>query len=227
MPYFKLSKDEITFPPAYFADNEGLVAVGGDMCAKRLLLAYHNGFFYWHFPLKHLKWWSPDPRTVIQLDSFEFPESSYKSLQQNFQLSFDTNFEQLLRECQAQYNIKNQMGHAWLAERAFRTFMQLHQEGWAHSIEVWNGNDLIGGLFGVGYGTLFWGEYAFEKEKGAKKFALLSLLKSLKEKGFQLIDAQKPTFFVEGIAYDELSRMAYLGLTKENASASADPMLMF
>ena len=217
MPYFELSKDEITFPPAFFADNEGLLAVGGDMAVERLLLAYNNGIFYWHYPLKHIKWWSPDPRTLILLDSFDFPEERIISLKKNYKVTFNTDFERALRLCQQVYNIQDRMNNEWLSERSFRTFLELHQKGFAHSVEIWKNKQLVGGLFGVAIGKLFFGEYKFGIMEKADEFAILSLLKKLSDEKFLLIDMQKPTIFLDGLEYDELSRIEYVGICKDNA----------
>ena len=159
MPYFELSKDEIAFPPAYFADIDGLVAVGGDMTVERLLLAYNSGIYYWHYPLKHIKWWSPDPRIVLMIDSFELSENRLDNLQDEFRVGVNTNFEKVLRLCQQVYNIQDSMSNEWLSERAVRSFLELHKKGFAHAVEVWKGDQLVGGLFGVAIGKLFFGEY--------------------------------------------------------------------
>lgn len=217
MPYFELSKDEITFPPPYFADNEGMLAVGGDMSIERLLLAYNSGIFYWHFPLKHIKWWSPDPRTVIVLDTLDFPEDRFLSLKETYKVTYNTDFEKVLRLCQQVYNIKDRMTNEWLSERSFRAFLELHKKGFAHSVEIWKDNRMVGGAFGVAIGTLFFGEYKFEIKDHAAELALLSLLKKLSDEQFRLIDMQKPTIFLDGLEYDELSRIEYVGICKANA----------
>lgn len=221
MPYFELPKDEITFPPAYFADLEGLLAVGGGMSSERLLLAYNNGIYYWHFPLKHIKWWSPDPRTVILLDDFEINEDRVTHFQNQFEVTFNKDFKQTLRQCQQVYNQKDNMDNTWLSERAYRTFLELHNKGYAHSIEVWSNDKLVGGLFGIAIGKLFFGEYKFALIEHADELAILSLIKKLKDKNFQLIDMQKPTMFFEGIEYEELSRIEYVGICKTNAEQFA------
>ncbi len=221
MPYFELSKEEINFPPAYFADNDGLVAVGGDLSLERLFLAYNSGIYYWHFPLKHIKWWSPDPRIVLRLDSFNFPQGRFNSLQKQFTVSFNTDFENILRSCQQVYNIKDKMSNEWLTERAVRAFLKLHKKGIAHAVEVWEDTRLVGGLFGVAIGKLFFGEYIFSKVKAADEMAILYLIKRFKQKGFKLIDVQKETMFFDGIECDELSRIEYINICKENVEKYA------
>ncbi len=217
MPYFELSKDEITFPPAYFGDLDGLVAVGGDMSIERLLLAYNSGIYYWHYPLKHIKWWSPDPRIVLMIDSFELSENRLDKLQDELTVSINNNFEKVLRLCQQVYNIQDSMSNEWLSERAVRSFLELHKKGFAHSVEIWKEDQLVGGLFGVAIGKLFFGEYLVSSVENADELALLYLVGKLKEKEFELLDMQKETVFFEGVAFDELSRIEYVAVCKENA----------
>ena len=217
MPYFELKKDDTNFPPAYFADIEGLLAVGGTMSAERLLLAYNSGIFYWHYPLKHIKWWSPDPRIVVKPESFDIPKSRWESLNRKFKVSVDTEFDQLLRGCQQTYNIDGQMDNSWLTERMVRIFNDVHSMGKAHSIEVWNGGELVGGLFGVAVGKLFFGEYLFSTMEGADELAVLYLITKLKHQKYRFLDMQKPTFFLPNIDYDEMARLEYVDICKENA----------
>jgi len=222
MPYFELSKDEITFPPAYYADVDGLLAVGGDLSAERLLLAYNSGIYYWHYPLKHIKWWSPDPRIVIKVNAFNLSKNQVEDLENRFTINLNTDFEKVLRTCQQVYNIKDKMSNKWLTERAVRSFLELHKIGFSHAVEVWKDEQLVGGLFGVAIGKLFFGEYLFSTIEGADEAAILYLIKKLKEKDFQLIDMQKETMFFEGIEYDEISRIEYVNICKENAKKFAN-----
>ncbi|MBO0343271.1 MAG: leucyl/phenylalanyl-tRNA--protein transferase [Bacteroidota bacterium] len=227
MPYFELKKDDTNFPPAYFADIEGLLAVGGTMSTERLLLAYNSGIFYWHYPLKHIKWWSPDPRIVIKPECFETPESRWNSLNKEFTVTVNTDFEQVLRSCQKTYNIDGQMDNRWLTERMVRIFSELNAMGHAHSVEVWNGGELVGGLFGVTVGKLFFGEYLFSVVEGADELAVLYLITKLKNQDYRLLDMQKQTFFSPGIDYDEMPRLEYVDICKENALKYKDVQTEF
>lgn len=217
MPYFELKKDDKSFPPAYFADIEGLLAVGGTMSVERLLLAYNSGIFYWHYPLKHIKWWSPDPRVVVKPASFEINESRWESLNKEFTVTTDSDFEQVLRGCQQVYNVDGQMDNRWLTERMVRIFLELRSKGLAHSVEVWRDGGLVGGLFGVAIGKLFFGEYLFSTMEGADELAVLHLITKLKNQNYRLLDMQKATFFFSGIEYDEIPRLEYVDICKENA----------
>jgi len=217
VPYFELKKDDTNFPPAYFADIDGLLAVGGTMSIERLLLAYNSGIFYWHYPLKHVKWWSPDPRIVVKPDGFEIPRSQWESLNEEFTVTVDTDFEQVLRGCQKVYNIDGQMDNRWLTERMVRIFIKLKELGKAHSVEVRKDGQLVGGLFGVAIGKLFFGEYLFSNVDGADELAVLYLVNRLKDQDYRLLDMQKHTFFLSGIEYDEMPRLEYVDICKENA----------
>lgn len=227
MPYFELKKGEVTFPPAYFADIDGLLAVGGAMSVERLLLAYNSGIYYWHFPLKHIKWWSPDPRTVVRPDMFELPENRLTSLQNEFTISVDTHYEQVLRACQEMYNLEGKMDHKWLTERMVRMFMELYRRGFAHSIEVYKDHELVGGLFGTAIGKLFFGEYLFSIVDHADEFAILYLIKKLRKEGYMLMDMQKETFYFPNIEHDEIPRLEYVDICKENAKKFGDKTLKF
>ncbi len=227
MPYFELSKEKITFPPAYFAAIDGLIAVGGDMSVERMQLAYNSGIYYWHHPLKRIQWWSPDPRIVLMIDSFVLSEKRMTLLNEEFKVSINTSFESVLRLCQQVNNIDDEMGPEWLSERAVRTFLELHKRGFAHSVEVRRADQLVGGLFGVAIGKLFFGEYLVSIVDSADELALLHLVKRLKDKEFELMDMQKETLFFEGIDYNELARIDFVARCKENAEKHGNVIVDF
>ncbi len=220
MPYFELSKNEINFPPAYFSDIDGLVAVGGDLSVERLILAYNSGIYFWHHPLKHIKWWSPDPRIVLKLVSHDFPKERFEILKKEFRYSYNTSFEKVLDACKKVYNNKNEMNNNWLTENAVRSFLQLHETGLAKSVEIWKDDELVGGVFGVSIGNIFFGEYLFSMAKTADEFALLCLIKQLQEHKFEWIDMQKETMAFNDLEVDEISRIEYVTLCQENGKIS-------
>jgi len=219
LPYFELQKDEFKLPPAYFADIDGLLAVGGKISAENLLKAYGEGAYYWHHPLKRIQWWSPDPRIVLFPESYPWDEQAYKQLSGKYELSVNLNFENLLRLCQEYYNRETQMGPQWLSERMFRIFMELHRQGYIQSIEVWDQGELAGGIFGATIEKLFFGEYLVGTSDAVMNFAVNSLIKKLCEKGYKLMDMQKETVFFQGIPYEEMARLTYVSICKENAMA--------
>lgn len=217
MPYFELSKEEINFPPAYFSDIDGLVAVGGDLSVKRLILAYNSAIYFWNHPLKHIKWWSPDPRIILKLHDFEFPFQRFQNLQKEFNVTFDTSLDKILEACKNIYNQKEDMNNNWLTENAARSFLKLQQMGLVKSVAIWIGNELVGGLFGIVIGKIFFGEYLFSMAENADEFALLNLVKLLKNEEFEIADLQKETMLFTDFEYDEMSRLEYISLCQENA----------
>jgi len=216
LPYFEIKEDEFNLPPAYFADIDGLLAVGGSISTENLLAAYNAGIYYWHHPLKRIQWWSPDPRTVLYPEIFEIEQTAPQAPSQKHEIRFNEQFEGLLRLCQERYNLKDQMGPKWLSERMFRIFMELHRIGYAQSVESWEGTILKGGIFGLAIGKIFFGEYLVAENQEMAHELIRTLIKRLREKKFQLLDMQKPTVFVPGIEYEEMARINYINLCKEN-----------
>jgi leucyl/phenylalanyl-tRNA--protein transferase len=212
VPYFELKKGEVGFPPAHFADLDGLLAVGGDMTVAQLLRGYESGVYYWHHPMKHVKWWSPDPRLVLETD---YPLPIAPEAQKDFLTSVNTNFEELLRLCQHTYNDKDAMGPAWLSERMFRIFMECFEDGKVHAQEVTQKGKLVGGFFGICVGNLCFGEYAVETVSGAAAYAILRAVASLGEKGIELIDMQKETARADSLEYHEISRLAFVDFCRK------------
>ncbi|MEJ2585039.1 MAG: GNAT family N-acetyltransferase [Robiginitalea sp.] len=214
MPYFELKKGELNFPPAHFADLDGLLAVGGDMTAERLLHAYQSGLYYWHHPMKHIKWWSPDPRIVLETDIAE----ADSLLLTESTTTVNNDLEGLLRLCQNQYNQQEAMTPAWLSERMFRIFMELDEKGLVHSQEVWKDGELVGGFFGVCLGRICFGEYAVESIPGAATLAIVRAAGELQKKGVILMDMHKETACHDQLEYQEISRVAYIDLCRVAAS---------
>ena len=215
MPYFELKKGDLKFPPAHFADLDGLLAVGGDMSAERLLHAYQSGLYYWHHPMKHVKWWSPDPRIVLETGSAPI---AGPDLCPGSTTTANEDFEGLLRLCQDHYNRQTAMTPAWLSERMFRIFMELDGKGLVHSQEVWRDGNLVGGFFGICLGNLCFGEYAVESVNGAAARAILQAATGLKKKGARLMDLQKETTRADQLEYQEISRVAFIDLCRVAAS---------
>jgi leucyl/phenylalanyl-tRNA--protein transferase len=215
LPYFELSKSENNFPPAYFADNDGLLAVGGELSAEQLLKAYKSGVYFWNHPLKHVKWWSPDPRIVIDIPNFDFGIEPYTD--PDYRITFNQNFTAVINTCKQCYNIKEVMDNRWLTERMDRVYHELHQSGYAHSAEVWQDEDLVAGIIGIAIGKIFFVEYLFSSVKNGDVFALESLLQALNKREFILADMQKASLFMEEFSFDEISRLSYLDICKTNS----------
>ena len=216
MPYFELKKGETEFPPAHFADTEGLVAVGGDMTPEVLLKAYNSGLFYWHHPMKHIKWWSPDPRMVLRLPC-EFSPEELQRYPASLKVRPSDDAEFLLRHLQKVFNEQEEMNPRWLPERMFRIFMELHHRGMMRFFAIHEGEELIGGLFGTAIGKVFFGEYMWAPHPEGLGLGIRTLANHLSASGFELIDMQKPTFQSPDLPCDEISRLDYAGFCKKNA----------
>lgn len=218
MPHFELQKGPAVFPPAHFADIDGLVAVGGDMTADNLIKAYNSGLYYWHHPMKHVKWWSPDPRLVLELPA-QLPETP-ETVTNGRRVLRTEKVADLLRHLQSVFNQQEEMNPRWLPERMFRIFTELHKRKLLRCYEILEGDERIGGLFGVAIGEIFFGEYIWAPDNAAVDLALRYLVNELEAEGFRLIDMQKPTFRSETFPCDEISRLSYTDQCKVNAANS-------
>lgn len=178
------------FPPsaAALTDPNGLLAVGGDLSVERLLLAYSRGIFPWFSEGEPILWWTPDPRAVLFPDQFKLSKSLRKSLKnRHFQLSCDTQFEAVMRACAA----PRRDGHGtWISEAMVSAYSALHRQGIAHSVEVHLEGELVGGLYGVNLGRMFYGESMFARVTDASKTALAALVWLARQGWFELIDCQ-------------------------------------
>lgn len=228
MPYFELTTDEFKLPPAYFADLEGLLAVGGTLTSENMLRAYREGVYYWHHPLKRVQWWSPDPRIVLYPGEHKHMSSGNNTEQGSLSIRFNHDFERLLRLSQERYNLKEEMSPYWLSERMFRIFMELHEMGYANSVEAWENETMQGGIFGVAIGDLFFGEYQVARDEGMSLLLLNALLNRLREKEFTLLDMQKPSVFVNGMEYEEMARINFVNHCRQiQFNSSPTPFTLF
>lgn len=203
MPVFQLS-ESLLFPPPALAREDGLLAVGGDLSVPRLLLAYHHGIFPWYSPGEPILWWSPDPRLVLIPDEFHLAKRLARTIrQQVFHLTFDTAFAQVIRAC-AQTRRKEGQG-TWLDEAMIEAYCQLHDQGYAHSVECWQNGELVGGLYGVALGAVFFGESMFSLVPDSSKVALAGLVERLRGWDFELIDCQVGTGHLQRLGAREIS----------------------
>lgn len=177
------------FPSLEYADADGLIAVGGDLSPQRLQCAYSQGIFPWFEDGQPILWWSPDPRCVLYPDQFKTSRSLRKSIAKlAFTVSYDTAFARVIEACAAPRSL--QPGGTWITSGMHDAYCRLHALGCAHSVEVWQGPDLVGGLYGVSLGQIFYGESMFSRVSDASKFALKSLCERLGSRSYKLIDCQ-------------------------------------
>ena len=216
MPVFWLSEDEISFPPAHLANPDGILAIGGDLSPERLLLAYQHGLFPWFNPDDPILWWSPDPRCVLFPDDLKVAKSMRSYFNQDkFTFTFDQHFAEVMRNCQKQSR-KGQGGGTWISEEMIDAYSDLHQMGFAHSVEVWENDKMVGGLYGLSIGKIFFGESMFTKVNNASKAGFIFLVRQLQKLDFWLIDCQQETKHIKSLGAKGISRKAFLQYMHEN-----------
>lgn len=206
--------DETGTPDPAFANEDGLVALGGVLSPDFLLRAYRAGVFPWSSePL--LNWWSPDPRMIFELSSFRQHRSVRKRVRKaGWRFAIDRNFEGVIRACASREE-------TWITEDFIAAYTELYRRGYAHSVEVYEGEELIGGLYGVSIGAFFGGESMFHRRTDASKAAVGFLVERLRACGFLLLDAQAPTPHLASLGAIEIPREEYLKRLKEALSRSA------
>ncbi|NIP39491.1 MAG: leucyl/phenylalanyl-tRNA--protein transferase [Candidatus Dadabacteria bacterium] len=209
-----LLSDDLIFPNPRLADSSGFLAVGADLSIERLLLAYENGIFPWYSEDQPILWFSPDPRLVLFPDKFTVSRSLKKTINKKlFEVKFDSNFEEVIVEC-SKIERKNQDG-TWITNDMIDAYINLHNKGYAHSVETYSDGKLAGGLYGVSLGGAFFGESMFHKMKDASKVALYYLIEKLKDWQFDFIDSQVVTEHMKSLGAEEISRNRYLKLLKK------------
>ncbi|MBI5431075.1 MAG: leucyl/phenylalanyl-tRNA--protein transferase [Nitrosomonadales bacterium] len=203
------------FPSVELAlrNPNGLLAAGGDLSAARLLEAYRRGIFPWFNPGDPVLWWSPDPRMVLFPGEFKTSRSLAKELRcTGYQLRCDTAFEQVMRACAAPRD--SQRG-TWIDEDMIAAYTALHRSGCAHSVEVWREGCLVGGLYGVGIGRMFYGESMFSTASNASKIALAHLARQLERWQFGMIDCQMNTAHLASLGAREIPRAEFIARLQE------------
>ena len=209
MPLYALDQS-LWFPPVEEALEDGLLAMGGDVSVERLLLAYRNGIFPWYDGDTPL-WWSPDPRFVLFPANLKVSKSMEVLIRKNhFRFSTNTAFAQVIRSCK-ELQRKGQDG-TWITDELEASVNSLHQLGFAHSAEAWLGNELVGGLYGIRMGNLFFGESMFSKTSNASKFAFINFVEYLQKEKVILIDCQIYTSHLSSLGARMITRKDYVSL---------------
>jgi len=206
------------FPPVEHALHEpdGLLAVGGDLAPERILNAYRHGIFPWFSPGQPILWWSPDPRAVLFPDKLKVSRSLRKTLNKgSFHVRFDTAFTQVIRAC-ADTPRRGQAG-TWITAEMQQAYLKLHQMGYAHSAESWSGEELVGGLYGIRLGRIFFGESMFSHRTDASKVAFVHLVRKLQEEGVVLIDCQVTTDHLLSLGAEKIPRRRFVELLRQYA----------
>jgi leucyl/phenylalanyl-tRNA--protein transferase len=212
--YF-LSKD-LYFPPVEEASYEGVLAIGGDLSIERLLLAYRNGIFPWFNEDEPVLWWAPPERMVVAPSIYKVSKSIRNLLNQNkFSVTFNQNFKEVILGCQ-EIDRPGQDG-TWLSDDFVKSYTKLHEMGIAKSVEVWQKDELVGGLYGVDLGHVFCGESMFSKVSNASKIAFVTLIKHLKENNYKLLDCQVHNDHLERLGAIEISREAFMKVLNSSA----------
>ncbi len=205
---FSLPEDEIVFPNPKLADEDGLLAIGGDLSAERLILAYQHGIFPWFSDDDPICWYSPHERCVIYPDRIKTSKSMKQTLKNDsYKVTANQAFKKVIANC-AKVVRKDQPG-TWITQEMQQAYINLHQLGWAHSVEVWKEDKLVGGLYGVAIGKVFCGESMFSLVSNASKIALIYLCQ---QTDFELIDCQLPNEHLLSLGAEMIDKETYMSL---------------
>jgi leucyl/phenylalanyl-tRNA--protein transferase len=212
MTVYLLGKEPV-FPPAEEAAEDGILAVGGDLSPERLVAAYSGGIFPWYSDGEPILWWSPNPRLVIFPDEIHVSRSLKRVLNRDlFTITFDRCFETVIESCRQPRKYQRE---TWITAEMVAAYKTLHELGYAHSLEVWSNDDIVGGLYGVSLGACFFAESMFHRISNASKFGLVRLVQILGNLDFKLIDCQIPSLHLKTMGAREISRGEFLNLLEE------------
>lgn len=206
-----LLNDNLVFPHPASAEPSGLLAVGGDLSVERLLLAYKSGIFPWYSEGDPILWFSPDPRMVLFPDNLYVTKGLKKIIKSGkYDVRFDTCFGDVIKKCSSQP--RNGQDNTWITAEMIDAYVELHNQGYAHSVEVFHNDSLVGGLYGVSIGGTFFGESMFHELSNVSKIALYSLVERTRLWGFEFIDSQVPNDHMKSMGCKEIPRSEFLEL---------------
>ena len=212
MSLFILDKT-LYFPPIHLAEPDGLLAIGGDLSPERLLQAYRNGIFPW-YEEDPILWWSPDPRFVLFPEELKISKSIRPLLNRNeFEFTINKAFKDVIQHCKKIH--RPEQNGTWITDEVEKAFLQMHELGYAHSAEVWQNNELIGGLYGIRLGKVFFGESMFSKVSNASRYAFIKYIEILKQEAVEIIDSQVYTEYLESFGARMITGKEFTGLLKE------------
>lgn len=214
MPIYQLT-DEIMFPKPELSEEDGLLAIGGDLRWERLLLAYCNGIFPWYSDDEPILWWCPKPRFIIKPKEVKISKSMKRVFNKGeFKVTFNNDFEGVISKCK---ELRENKEGTWITDDMKQAYINLFNKGFASSVEVYKDDKLVGGLYGVNIGRCFFGESMFSTEANASKVALISICKRLEEEGYLFLDCQMHTNHLESmggkfVAWDDFKMMLQEGV---------------
>ena len=216
-----LSKYSVAFPNPREASDEGLLAYGGDLSSNRLLSAYKKGIFPWYSEGDPILWWSPNPRLLLYPQNFKVRKSFRRVLRSGkFTVAFDRDFESVISNCSEIYREGQEA--SWIVEEIKEAYTRLHKEGFAHSVEVYKDEKLVGGLYGIAFGKAFFGESMFSLVSDASKVAFKALSDTLKSKNYDFIDCQMETEHMVKLGAEVVQRDIFLDALEETITKHTD-----
>jgi len=206
------------FPHPLFSDEDGLLAIGGKMTTNQLLLAYQFGIFPWNHADDPYLWWYTHPRCVLFPECLKISKSMRPYLNgSKFQCTMDSAFHTVMQKCREVK--RNNQDDTWITDDLMRVFLEIHNMGLAHSVEVWENDHLVGGLYGLALGKIFYGESMFSEKSNASKFALIKLIQFLKKNDFLFIDCQQETDHLKSLGATLLEKESFYNHLKRNIFA--------
>lgn len=219
MPLFRLDPHQLRFPSAHLAGPDGLLAIGGDFSPKRMLMAYAHGIFPWMRYANQPVWFSPDPRMVLVPEELHVPKSLAKVIRQHrFQLTMDLAFEEVVYACKD--SLRPGQDGSWITRPYMKSLSELHQRGFAHSVEAWHNKKLVGGLYGIAIQKVFFGESMFALENDASKVAFAHFVQQLIDWDFRLIDCQQETDHLKRFGAKPWQRIEFLELLERETQGT-------
>lgn len=209
-----LLDENIVFPPISTTSDVGIIAVGGDLSEERLLLAYKSGIFPWFEKGSPILWWSPDPRMVLFPEELKISKSMRKIMDKEvFTVTFNRDFRAVVQAC-SETGRKGQKG-TWITDDMIDAYCKLHESGHATSVEVWQGDVLVGGLYGVDLGHVFCGESMFTRVNNASKAGFITLVEKLKQERYKLVDCQVHTTHLASLGAREIPRGDFIQILEK------------